>query len=176
MEGISEFELRYPLSPFSFFTWTYLYFTYFTGDGSKEGTKEMIVNSLMMSLGLTRDELTKKMESLVGDGVYQLTEHRVDGGGSLSTVEMLRQEFNLDSGIISSHWDLAHLLELSVNSTIGKDKNFNKVCEFLCEYLKTYKNDKKGMLFKEASDKYWGLRGDFVRRLLLVKGCKSTKS
>lgn len=114
----------------------------------------MIINVLMMSLGLTRDELSTKIESLVADGVYQLTEHRVDGGGSLSTVEMLRQEFNLDEGIISSHWDLAHLLELSVDSTIGKDKNFNKVCEFLCDYLKTYKNDKKGNLFTEASDKY----------------------
>ena len=44
----------------------------------------MVVNVLMKSLGLSLEDLREKIETLVSDGVYLTSDHRVHVGGSLS--------------------------------------------------------------------------------------------
>ena len=47
------------------------------------GTGEMIVNTLMKTLCLSKDDLRNKLEHFSYDGVYELPQHRIIGGGGL---------------------------------------------------------------------------------------------
>ena len=49
----------------------------------------MTIRVACNTLGLTKDELSEKLEGVCSDGVYQDTRDRVFGGGSLSLVANL---------------------------------------------------------------------------------------
>ena len=61
-------------------------------DGDSEGAMEMTIRVACNTLGLTKDELSEKLEGVCSDGVYQDTRDRVFGGGSLSLVANLSAE------------------------------------------------------------------------------------
>ena len=91
----------------------------------------MLISVGCSSLGLSKEEFGEKLESVVSDGVYQNKEDRTHGGGSLSLVNQLTKELGLYKEVISSHWDIPHMIERAVGDTLEKDKNFEATCEYL---------------------------------------------
>ena len=49
-----------------------------------EETADLVINCLQKMLGLSLEDISEKLEHLVFDGVYEETENRTRGGGSLS--------------------------------------------------------------------------------------------
>ena len=68
-------------------------------------------------------------------------------------VNHLSTVLHLSHGVISSHWDMAHLNELAVKTAIRDDQTFDKTCEYIGDKMKEHRSDKKGLFFSEAADK-----------------------
>ena len=121
-------------------------------DGTAESTADMVIRTLMSTLGVSKEKLVEILECVVADGVYQNTEDRM-GGGSLSLTNNLADKLGIKRDCIKSHWDLAHQLELSVKDSIKKNKKFEETNQFLADYMKKYRNDKKALIFGEEADR-----------------------
>ena len=67
----------------------------FLDDFDRDGTSDMIIRSLMKTLGLEKDELADVLENMVADGVHLERHHRCRGGGSLSVVSALEEKLGL---------------------------------------------------------------------------------
>ena len=65
------------------------------------GVAEMLCNTLCQTLGLSLEDLRFKLEHVSYDGVYEVPEHRVRGGGGLGLINHVADFLNLGPGIIT---------------------------------------------------------------------------
>ena len=62
---------------------------------SSEGCAQMVVDTLMETLGLTKTQLALTLKHFVYDGVYATTEERTHGGGSLNLIKFVADILNM---------------------------------------------------------------------------------
>ena len=65
------------------------------------GVAEMLCNTLCQTLGLSREDLRFKLEHLSYDGVYEVPEHRIRGGGGLGLINHVAEFLDLGPDIIT---------------------------------------------------------------------------
>ena len=68
-------------------------------DGS--GTAEMLCNTLCSTLGLSEEELRNKLEHITYDGVYEVSENRIRGGGGMSLIKHVADFLKLGPDIVT---------------------------------------------------------------------------
>ena len=72
-----------------------------TDEYDAEGTAEMLINTLLETLGVTRTRLASMLVHFVYDGVYATKEERVSGGGSLELKKKVAESLGLEDGYIT---------------------------------------------------------------------------
>ena len=65
------------------------------------GVAEMLCNTLCQTLGLSLEDLRFKLEHVSYDGVYEVPEHQVRGGGGFGLINHMADFLNLGPGIIT---------------------------------------------------------------------------
>ena len=66
----------------------------------------------MKTLGLSSEELRNKLEHFSYDGVYEVPEHRIRGGGGLALIDHVANYLDLGLGIITGMKANLYLLYL----------------------------------------------------------------
>ena len=72
-----------------------------TDEYDAEGTAEMLVQTLVETLGITRTRLASVLVHFVYDGVYATKDERVSGGGCLELKNHVAELLGLDVGHIT---------------------------------------------------------------------------
>ena len=114
------------------------------------GCAEVVGNLLMLSLNLSKDEISQKFRHGTYDGIYASSEDRVAGGGRLSLMDHFANWCGTSKEFFTGHWDVAHILQLvyadvhKVNPALAK---FLKVVDM----AKSYCQGKDGLVFQELA-------------------------
>ena len=120
-----------------------------------EGTADLVIKCLQRTLGMSSDEIREKLEHLVFDGVYEETENRPKGGGSLSLVSHLTEKLGLGPEIMTGTWDYGHRIQLVLGDCLRNgsgSKPYKDVSEFMYDLMSKFREDKSSMIFKETAD------------------------
>ena len=120
-----------------------------------EATAELLVKCLKRTLWLSEEEIQEKLEHVVYDGVYEETENRVRGGGSLCLVSHLTDQLKLGPGVITGTWDYGHIIQLVLKDVLldGDSSDKYQACTSLMYNLMAkYKDHKAAMIFKETAN------------------------
>ena len=65
------------------------------------GSAQMLCNTLCQTLGLSHEDLKTKLEHIAYDGVYEVPENRIRGGGGLSLIKHVADFLGLGPDIIT---------------------------------------------------------------------------
>ena len=117
---------------------------------SGRGSAKMVGNTLMSSLGLSKEEVGDKFKHGTYDGVYATAQERVQGGGSLSLIYHFADWCELPRNQFSGHWDVGHKLQLVYGSVLKKNKD---ISAFLSDVDKAMQlcHGKDGLLFHQVA-------------------------
>lgn len=121
-------------------------------DYDAKGHANFVIQSLIETTGLSKDQLATKCVHFAYDGVYATKEERVSGGGSLSLVNHVAEELNLEPGDITGQWDIAHNLQLIWADSLKTNPEVQKTVKLIFDFMKDYNTGKSAQWFKEVAE------------------------
>ena len=117
-----------------------------------EKTAEFIGKELMRTLKLSKEEVGAKYVHMVYDGVYATREERVKGGGYLDLKKHFAAWCNKDLKILTSSWDLGHIMQLVFGDSLSKNKDIKIFIDNVYRRMGKHKNYQAGLIFQETAN------------------------
>ena len=87
--------------------------------------------------------------------MYEETENRPRGGGSLSLKSHLTEKLNLGPGVIAGTWDYGHRIQLVLKDCLHEEDSsgkYGEITDLMYDLMAKYLDDKKAMVFKETAE------------------------
>ena len=106
------------------------------------GTASMVIDCLIETLGLTKNQLSMKLVHFCYDGVYASDEQRIRGGGSLSLIKHVAEQLGLNDYDITGDWDASHNMQLVFSDVMKANPVVLKCMNLLCNAMKEYNTGK----------------------------------
>ena len=123
-------------------------------DYDAKGHANFVIQSLIDTTGLSKDQLATKCIHFAYDGVYATKEERVSGGESLSLVNHVAEELNLEPGDITGQRDVAHNLQLIWADSLKINPEVQKTVKLIFDFMKDYNTGKSAQWFKEVAEEF----------------------
>ena len=121
----------------------------------RQGTPKMLAKVLCSSLGLSEEELGRKVCHMIYDGVYASPEERLNKSG-LSLRQHFEEFLKLPPGSITGQHDLSHNLQLCYHQILNRHEAARELNEIIKEMYSVMKNlcsGKERTVFFEFVDK-----------------------
>ena len=123
-----------------------------TSDYDAEGCAAMVGKDLMLTLGMSREEVGRVFCHAIYDGVYCTKEETVKGGGSLSLINHFSEWCGLNNHDVTGYWDAGHRLQLVFGDAIKQNKSFQNFNQLMYDVMSKYSSGKNSLIFRETAD------------------------